>query len=211
MKRALVAVGVFAGLFTGCSKIKTSDVTGVIVKDVPLHEQQMLIEKYVGRTGWARMPIEDMSEKENPPEPKKKIIPRDAKIKIVDLNFVYTGSATIQDGKRKKIVAALNIERPLTVEKIEKRLDDMMWFQSPVLRHVDYIRQWGTKTARAVVNHEVFVGMPKEAALESWGLPTLVNLNEIGDKKTEEQWVYKQPLKSKYIYVLDGKVTKWED
>ena len=61
-----------------------------------------------------------------------------------------------------------------------------------------------------MVNHEVFIGMPVDAALESWGIPTTVNVNEIGGKN-EEQWVYKQPLKSRYVYVVGGKVTKWED
>jgi hypothetical protein len=99
---------------------------------------------------------------------------------------------------------------PLTSEKIEDKLSELMWFQDPLLRHVDYIREWGSRTARAVVNHEVFIGMPREAALESWGPPTKVNYSEIGGKK-EEQWVYKGALKSKYIYIVENKVTKWED
>jgi hypothetical protein len=123
---------------------------------------------------------------------------------------VYRGSVTVEDSKRRYIVAGLDCERPLSVEKIEASLADMMWFRSPLLRHVDYIRKWGTKTARAVVNHEVFIGMPSEAAIESWGIPTTVRTSDIGDT-TEEQWVYKLPLKSKYIYIKEGKVTKWEN
>jgi hypothetical protein len=199
-----------AVILTGCSKIKTSKVTGAISKDVALEKQQMMREKYVGRDAWTRMTLEDLTERETPGEPKKKVIPRDTRVEIVDLNFAYNGAVTVHDPKKRKIVVALNVERPLTVEKIEASLDDMMWFESPLLRHVEYIQRWGTKTARAVVNHEVFIGMPEDAALESWGIPTAVNVNEIGGRN-EEQWVYKQPLKSRYIYVVGGKVTKWED
>ncbi len=213
MNKVVVAVGVFAvltGLIAGCGKLRTDTVKRVIVKDIPLQDQNMLLEKYIGRSAWTRMPIEDLTERQVQGEPKKKVIPIDTRLKIVDLNFVYNGSVTVEDSKRRYIVAGLNCERPLSVERIEASLADMMWFQSPLLRHVDYIRKWGTKTARAVVNHEVFIGMPGEAALESWGIPTKVRTSDIGDT-TEEQWVYKMPLKSKYIYIKEGKVTKWEN
>jgi len=210
MKRALVALGVLAVFLTGCSKLKTENIKRVIVKDIPLEEQNRLLDEYVGRSAWARMELDDLTERVVQGEPKKKIIPQDGRVEIIDLNFAHNGAVTVEDKKRRFIVVGLHIERPLTPDKIEARMADMMWFQSPLLRHVDYIRLWGSRTARAVVNHEVFIGMPKEAALESWGIPTTVNTNEIGDKK-EEQWVYKQTLKSKYVYVVGGKVTKWED
>jgi len=210
INKVVVAVGVFAVLLAGCGKLRTENVKRIIVKDIPLEEQNMLLEKYVGRSAWARMPIEDLTERQVDNEPKKKVIPIDSRVEIVDLNFVYNGSVTIEDSKRRYIVAGLHCEKPLSVEKIEARLADMMWFQSPLLRHVDYIRMWGTRTARAVVNHEVFIGMQSEAAIESWGIPTTVRTSDIGDT-TEEQWVYKMPLKSRYIYIKEGKVTKWED
>lgn len=210
MKRAVLAIGVLAVFLSGCGKLKTEHVTKVIVKDLPLQDQEKMLDEYVGRSAWTRMPLDDLTERETAGEPKKKIIPIDTRIKIVDLNFAFSGAVMVEDPKRRRIVIGLDVERPLSIEKIEARLADMMWFQSPMLRHVDYIRMWGTKTARAVVNHEVFIGMSKEAVLESWGIPTTVNTNEIGDKK-EEQWVYKLPLKSKYVYIIDEKVSKWED
>jgi hypothetical protein len=210
MNKVVVAVGVLAVLLVGCGKLKTESVRRVIIKDIPLEEQNMLLDKYVGRSAWTRTRIEDLTERQVQGEPKKKVIPIDTRVEIVDLNFVYSGSVTMEDSKRRFIVAGLDCEKPLSVDKIEARLADMMWFQSPLLRQVDYIRKWGTKTARAVVNHEVFIGMQSEAALESWGIPSTVRTSPIGDT-IEEQWVYKQPLKSKYIYIKEGKVTKWED
>ena len=211
MNRVLLAIGVLAVAFTGCSKMKgATAVRQVIIKDIALENQLMLLDKYSGRVAWTRGSLEDLTERETPGEPKKKIVARDTKIEILDLNFAYNGAVTVVDSKRRKIVAGLEIERPLSVEKIESRLDELLWFKSPMLRHVDYIRKWGKRTARAVVNHEVFIGMPSEAAMESWGTPTKVNTNEIGGRN-EEQWVYKELLKSRYVYIVEGKVSKWED
>ena len=79
-----------------------------------------------------------------------------------------------------------------------------------MLRQVAYIRKWGKRTARAVRNHEVFIGMSSEAALESWGIPTQIRTSEIGD--LEEQWAYKRGTSTKYIYMSsDGAVTKYDD
>lgn len=210
MRKFLIAVMALSVVFTGCGKIKTSRIKRAITKDIALEDQLMMLDKYVGTVAWTRVTLEDLTERETPGEPKKKIVPRDTKVTIVDLNFAYSGAVTVDDPKRRKIVTGLEIEGPLSVEKMEARLADIMWFKSPMLRHVDYIRMWGKRTARAVVNHEVFIGMPREAALESWGIPHKINTNEIGGKN-EEQWVYKEPLKSRYIYVIDGKVSKWED
>lgn len=210
-KKALTIVGLIALVVTGCSKFNTKTVKNVVVKDVPLEQQEDLLDKYVGRMAWTRTTLEDLTEAEPAAgEPRKKVIPQDSKVEVMDLNFAYNGAVTVLDKKRRRIVVGLEIERPLTVEKMEDKLSELMWFQDPLLRHVDYIREWGSKTARAVVNHEVFIGMPRQAALESWGPPTTVVVSEIGGKR-EEQWVYKGPLKSKYIYIVDEKVTKWED
>lgn len=210
MKKLIAPFGILMLVLAGCSSTGVNKVRNVIVKDLPLEDQQMLREKYIGQIAWTRVVLEDLAERETPGEPKKHVAPRDTKVEIIDLNFAYNGAVTVLDPRRRKIVHGLEIERPLSVEKFDERMDDILWFKSPMLRHVDYIRSWGKRTARAVREHEVFIGMPREAALESWGIPTKINTNEIGGKN-EEQWVYKEPRKSRYIYIIDGKVTKWED
>ncbi|UCH82961.1 MAG: hypothetical protein JSW50_10855 [Candidatus Latescibacterota bacterium] len=207
----IIVVAVVFGS-VGCSSLKgVNKVNKVISKDIPIEEQLALLEKYQGTHAWARGLIEDITEREEVPgEPKKRIVLRDTKITIIDMNFSYNGAITIEDPKRKRIDAGLAIERPLSVEKIEDRLNELFWFQDPVLRQVAYIRQWGKKTAQSVVNHEVFVGMPEEAAMESWGFPDEIRVSEIGGGK-EAQWVYKEGKRNRYIYVLDGKVARWEE
>ncbi len=194
MKKIIIPVLLLA---FGCSSVKK-----VIVKDIALEDQKMLLEKYKGRTAWTRAVLEDIKQ--------RGVVQRDSKVKIIDLDFHWRGAVTILTSKRKKVVFAMNVERPLTVASLEGKLDELFWFKSPMLRHVAYIRQWGKKTARAIRNHEVFIGMTGEAALEAWGIPTKLNANEIGNKK-EEQWVYKIGNRNKYIYVIDNKVSKWEN
>ncbi|NIM20734.1 MAG: hypothetical protein GTO51_11000 [Candidatus Latescibacteria bacterium] len=180
-----------------CSSVKHA-----IIKDIPIEKQEALIKKYKNKKAWTRIILEDLSQ--------HGIVQRDTKVEIIDLDFHMNGSVTVKGPKRKKIVHGLEVERPLTVEKIESRLADIFWFKDPMLRQVEYIRKWGKKTGRAIRNHEVFIGMDAEAALESWGIPTEIKSYEIGGHK-EEQWIYKVGNRSKYIYVVNDKITRWED
>jgi hypothetical protein len=181
----------------GCSTVKKT-----IVPDIPLDRQNALLDEYKNRTAWTRLVLEDLKH--------RGVVQRDTRIKIIDLDFHWNGSVTVLTDKRKKIVYGLDLDRPVTVESIKAKLDEIFWFKSPMLRQVYYIRHWGKKTARAIRNHEVYIGMTGEAALESWGVPTSLNKHEIGGK-TEEQWIYKLGKHNKYIYIVDNKVTKWED
>lgn len=208
---AVVSVTVaFAGV--GCSKMhNVKKMKSVVVKDIPIEQQLSLLEKYKGRHAWTRGVIEDMTERvESANEPRKRIVPRDTRVTIVDITMVYNGAVTLDDPKNKRIVAALKCERPLTPEKIEARLAELFWFDDPTIRHVTYIRQWGKKAAQHVMNHEVYAAMPAEAARESWGIPDEVRVSEIGSEK-EEQWVYKLGKRNKYIYIVGDVVGRWEE
>ena len=211
MRKLVAAIALTAAVTTGCASTKGVDtVTDFISKDIALEDQQLLLEKYTGEYAWTRIVLEDLNESETPGEPKKRVAPRDTKIEIVTLNFAYSGAITVIDTRRRKITHGLDVDRPLTVEKIEARLEEILWFNDPTMRHVEYIRRWDKRTARAIRNHEVFIGMSREAALEAWGIPTKINTNEIAGKN-EEQWVFKETRKSRYIYIINAKVTKWED
>ena len=208
----VAAAAAVAASGIGCGNVKGVDqVKSVVVKEIALEEQLALSEKYKSRSAWTRGALEDLTERvDTPTEPKKRVIPRDTKVTIVDLNLVYSGAVTVDDAKGKRVVSALNCERPLTTEKIETRLDEMFWFEDPTIRHVEYIRKWGKKTARAVVNHEVFAGMPVDAARESWGIPDEVEVNEVASEK-EERWSYKEGKRVKRIFILGGVVGRWEE
>ncbi len=185
---------------TGCSSVKK-----VVVKDIPLEVQKSILDEYKERIVWTRVVIQDMGEGGS--------IPRDQKVKIVDVGMYMQGSVTIQTLKKKnRVRQGLELERPLTKEKIDAALAELFWFDDPVLRHVAYIRKYGKKTARAIMEHEVFVGMPAEAAMESWGTPAKRNTSDIGGS-VNEQWVYPtgQANKSRYIYIIAGKVSRWDE
>jgi hypothetical protein len=206
------AVAIVGVSVVGCSSMKGVDqVKSVVVKEIPLEDQLALFEKYKGRSAWTRGTLEDLTERaDTPSEPKRKVISRDTKVTIVDLNLVYAGAVIVDDPKGKRVVAGLNCERPLATEKVEARLGEMFWFEDPTIRHVEYIRKWGKKTARSVVNHEVFAGMPVEAARESWGIPDEVEVNEVGSEK-EERWSYKEGKRVKKIFIIGGVVGRWEE
>lgn len=198
MKRLLLVLPLVLLVAVSCAKVKRQ-----VSKDIPLDAQNSLLEYYTDRVAWTRIVLEDLGEGGS--------IPRDTKVKITNLDMHFTGSVSVETMKKnKRIVHGLGIERPLSEDKINVTMDDIFWFKDPTLRQVDYIRKWGKRTARAIVAHEVFVGMTAEAALESWGVPAKVNANEVGGKKNE-QWVYPVGKRSKYIYIIDGKVSKWED
>jgi hypothetical protein len=198
LKRLLLILPLVLLVAVSCAKIKRQ-----VSKDIPLDQQNELLDYYTDRSAWTRIVLEDLGEGGS--------IPRDTKVKIRDLDMHFTGSISVETLKKnKRIVYGLDIGRPLSVEKVHSRLDDVFWFKDPTLRQVDYIRKWGKKTGRAIVAHEVFVGMAAEAAAESWGVPAQKNVNEINNKRNE-QWVYPVGKRSKYIYIIEGKVSKWED
>jgi len=195
--KQLLMILPLVALIAACSTYKK-----VVVKDIPLEEQKLITDTYVGRTAWSRGVIEDLGEGGS--------LPRDSKVKISDIGMQYNGTVSVQTPNRnKKIVHGLELERPLSKDKIDAKMDHLFWFKDPTIRQVDYIRQWGKKTARAIMKHEVFVGMTSDAAIESWGFPAKTNINDIGGKRNE-QWVYPSGKKSNYIYIIDGKVSKWE-
>jgi len=198
LKRLLLIIPLVLLVVFSCAKMKRQ-----VSQDIPLEEQNDLLEYYTDRSAWTRIVLEDLGEGGS--------IPRDTKIKIVGLDMHFTGAVTVETlKKRKRIVHGLDIETPMSADKFHVALDDVFWFKDPTLRQVDYIRKWGKKTARAIVTHEVFVGMSAEAAMESWGAPAKKNTSDIGGKQNE-QWVYPVGKRSKYIYIIDGKVSKWED
>jgi hypothetical protein len=207
----VAAVVVVVGAI-GCSSIKgVEKVKTVVVKDVPLEDQIALTEKYKGKHAWTRGTIEDLTERtDTPTDTKQRVILRDTKVTILDINLVYEGALTVEDPKGRRIVAAINCKRPLTTEKVEKRLGEIFWFDDPTIRHVDYIRKWGKNMARAVMNHEVAPGMPAEAARESWGIPNEVVASETGEVK-EERWKYKEGKRTKYIFMIGGVVARFEE
>lgn len=197
MRKLLLVVPLLL-LLGACSGYKK-----VVVKDIPLEEQQEVMTEYKNRSAWTRGVLEDIGEGGS--------IPRDTKVSIYDVAMHYHGSVTVKTLKRgNTLTHALDLERPLTKAKIDAKMDRLFWFVDPTMRQVAYIRKWGKKTARAIVAHEVFIGMSAEAAVESWGHPAKTNLDDVSGKK-HEQWIYPIGKRSRYIYIIDDKVTKWDD
>jgi hypothetical protein len=185
---------------SGCSSVKK-----VVVKDIPLEEQERILGEYKDRIVWTRLVIADLGD--------AVAVPRDEKVRIVDVGMHYRGSVTIQTLKKKnKVVHGLDLDRPLNKEKIDARLADLFWFDDPTTRHVAFIRKYGKKTAKAIMEHEVFAGMTADAAEASWGPPARKQVTEL-QGVVNERWIYPTgaPNKTKSLDLKDGKVFRWDE
>ena len=205
LKRLVVLLFATMVAVSACSSVKK-----VVVKDIPLEDQEQVLAKYKDRPVWTRVTIHDMGDGGS--------IPRDEEVKIADVAMHYKGSVTVQTLKRKnKIVQGLELDRPLTPEKIDAKLAELFWFDDPTIRHVKFIRKYGKKTAQAIMNHELFAGMSSEAAMDSWGPPISKQENEMSGIK-RVRWIYPTdtPKKTKALDLTgdkDGslKVSRWDE
>jgi hypothetical protein len=64
-------------------------------------------------------------------------------------------------------------------------------------------KRWSTEMTRAVINHQVAVGMTAEMVRMSWGEPRSIN-RTVTTGHTTEQWVYSM---RSLVYLRDGLVT----
>jgi hypothetical protein len=186
-------------IFAGCN------IVNKVVKDIPIQEMDKLSETYVGREGWTRSLLVDLG-----PEG---VIDRDIKVKIISLDTHWTGSVTVEGPNRHRLIHGLGLERPLTMQAVEEKLNKLFWFTKPEYRYRMNLRKYGKKTAKSIFEHQLFKGMKREAALESWGYPDELKSVDLSGK-LEEQWIYKdirQKTKKRYVYIIDGFVDTWEE
>ena len=175
--RRVILLFVATAVAVGCSSVKKA-----VVKDIPLQDQEAVLAKYKDRQVWTRVTINDLGDGGS--------IPRDEEVTVVDVAMHYKGSVTVQTMKKKnRIVQGLEIERPLNPEKIDVRMKELFWFDDPTIRHVNFIRKYGKKTAQAIMDHQLVKDMTAEAAMDSWGPPVTKEVNEQGGK-VYAKWVY---------------------
>ena len=186
-------------IFAGCN------VVNKVVKDIPIQDMDKLEHAYVGREAWTRALLIDLG-----PEG---VIDRDAKVKLVALDLHWTGSVTVRGSNRRNITHGLNLERPLTMAAVEEKLNKLFFFTSPEYRYRMNLRKYGKKTAKAVFDRQLFKGMKRDAALESWGYPDEMKSVDVSGSM-QEQWIYKdvrQKNKKRYVYIIEGLVDTWEE
>ncbi len=198
-KRSIVLALIAVIAFYGCAA------KNIIGKDIPIEEMDQLNEEYLGKTAWTRSLLLDIG-----PEG---FIDRDVEIKIVGLDLHWSGAVTVEGPDRRRLRQALDLERPLTMSAFEEKMKRLFWFKHPDYRYRMNLRSYGKKTAKAIYNHELFKGMKRDAALESWGFPDEMNSTDVGER-LQEQWIYRDPRqkgKKRYLYITDGLVDSWEE
>ena len=187
-------------LVSGCGTYNKT-----VNKDIPIEEMDALKEEYVGRTAWTRALIVDIKQ--------TGIVDRGTQIEIVELDLHWGTAVGVRAPNNRKYRHALNLERPVTSEAFRQAMEKLFWYEKPEKRYRNNLREYGKRTARAIRDHELFKGMPREAAIESWGWPDEMLSNNFGNVLSE-QWIYKDPrqrTKKKYIWLIDGSVDKWEE
>lgn len=197
--RLSILAVLIALVLTGCN------IVNKVVKDIPIQEMDKLNETYVGREAWTRALLVDLG-----PEG---VIDRDTKVTIISLDMHWTGSVTVEGPNRRRITHGFGLERPLTMQAFEEKLNKYFWFTQPTYRYRMNLRKYGKKTARAIFDHQLFKGMKREAALESWGYPDEMKSIDLSGA-LQEQWIYKdvrQKTKKRYIYIIDAQVDNWEE
>ena len=186
-------------LVSGCGVYKTVD------KDIPLEAMDRLTEKYIGRSAWTRALIVDIKQ--------TGVIDRGREVEIVELDLHWGTAVGVKGHNNRKYRHALNLDRPVTAEAFEQAMDRLFWFENPEKRYRMGLRKYGKRTARAIRDNELFKGMNRDAAIESWGWPDNMLSNDIGNVLSE-QWIYKDPrqrTRKKYIYLKDSIVDRWEE
>ncbi len=204
LKKLLVVSVILSFLGSGCGMFNQA--YRKVDKDIPIEGRDALKQKYEDREAWTRSLLVD--DREN------RIIDRDIKVELVALDLHWTGGITVKGPDKRLLRHQLNLERPLTREKVEKALARLFWFKDPDYRYRMNLRKYKSKkTARAIRNHELFKGMDREAALESWGYPDEIKESQV--TAGTEQWIYRDPRKKgqkRYIYISEnGKVDHWDD
>jgi hypothetical protein len=200
MLRRLILPAIFIiVVFSGCNLISK------VVKDVPIQEQDKLEQQYAGKQAWTRSLLIDIGP--------AGVIDRDTEVKIIALDLHWTGSVLVDPPNHHRITHALNLERPITVAAVSEKMDKLFWFTKPENRYRMNLRKYGKKTAKAVFEHQLFKGMIREAALESWGYPDEMKGSDIAGQN-QEQWIYKDTRrkdKKRYVYLVENAVSSWEE
>ncbi len=200
LRRLIVPALLGAIVFSGCNLFNK-----VVTKDIPIQDQDKLEQEYANKTAWTRSLLIDIGP--------GGVIDRDTQVKIITLDLHWTGSVIVEPPNHHRITHALNLERPLTVAAVNERMNKLFWFTKPEYRYRQNLRKYGKKTAKAIYEHQLFKGMNRDAALESWGYPDEMKSSDIGGQ-AQEQWIYKDTRrkdKKRYVYIVENNVSSWEE
>jgi len=115
-------------------------------------------------------------------------------------------------------LAKLKIKEVRVSDNLDIRVDYVSEFRTDTLvfENLDnlkstflfkYPNQWSGKIVKNITNGEIILGMTKDQAVASVGLPEDIN-RTVGKWGVHEQWVYTAGL---YLYFKNGSLTSWQD
>jgi hypothetical protein len=168
--------------------------------DVPVEFHEFLTAKYEGKHAWTRRTLQD--------EKKSAKIEQDQKVVVRSLQLTRSGSLALETlNGRIKVVFAMGLDHPISLEHFEKELLDVLWFDSPEVRYAANKKEYGTRIADAIRNHTVLKDMSPRHAYLSWGTPT--EITSVVKRGLDEEWQYETlNLKKSKIIFRSGKVAQ---
>lgn len=168
--------------------------------DVPVEFHEFLTAKYEGKHAWTRKTLQD--------EKKSGKIEQDQEVLVRSLQLTRSGSVSIETlSGRIKLVYAIKLERPISLEHYEKELLDILWFETPEVRYAANKKQFGTRIADAIRDHTMLKDMSQRHAYLSWGPPT--EITSVVRRGLDEEWQYEtMNLKKSKIIFRSGKVAQ---
>jgi hypothetical protein len=97
---------------------------------------------------WTRVTINDLGDGGS--------VPRDEEVTVVDVAMHYKGSVTIQTQAEEPHRAGPRHRTPALGGENRPADGGALLVRRSIIRHVDFIRKYGKKTAQAIANHELF-------------------------------------------------------
>ena len=141
---------------------------------------------------------------------------QDAEKKVIIQHEINVFNKQRIDFSNQKIEGAKELERKKTEQEALKKqtaMDAELQRKRKALnaeqqkkRKIDIFNRYGQVVGQKILDGKIWIGMTKEMAEESWGVPSDIN-RTVNQYKVHEQWVYS----SRYLYFDDGILTSWQD
>lgn len=127
-------------------------------------------------------------------------------------------------GLSKITINSISIKRDILLDnqifitaRIEnKKEEQISFYDYQIEKYIRYfysknpntVLNWTKQTLNAIKEKKIFIGMTKEQAQASWGIPKDIN-KTVGAWGIHEQWVYGDY--GPYLYFKNNKLTSWQD
>ena len=142
--------------------------------------------------------------------------------------YVYTGFIRFDDENAKEILQTNWNNRKSEIEEkirnqretekaeeqrlaeIERKKKEAEIRQAEEQRRKNIYNKYSENIANKIIDREIWIGMTKQMAIDSWGNPGKIN-RTVTENLVREQWVYERNYKTYYLYFRNGKLDAFQE